>query len=73
MNVNWFICWRLYKAHKDHSVVKHTLQINLDAVNNWYAVNNMSLNSAKTKYMILTTPYKHRVLENENDKSCFKH
>ena len=53
----------LYKAHEDHSVVKHTLQTNLDAVNNWCAINNMSLNPAKTQYMILTTPYKHRVLE----------
>ena len=27
----------------------------------------MSLNSAKTQYMILATPYKHRVLENKDD------
>ena len=57
----------LYKAHKDHTVVQQTLQTNLDVVNNWCAINNMPLNSAKTKYMILATPYKHRVLENKND------
>ena len=51
----------LYKAHKYHSVVKHTLQTNLDTVNKWCAINNLPLNSAKTKYMILATPYKHRV------------
>ena len=53
----------LYKAHEDHSVVKETLQTNLDVVNNWCAINNMLLNPAKTKCMVLATPYKHRVLE----------
>ena len=47
----------LYKAHKEHTVVQQTLQTNL---NNWCAINNMPLNSAKTKYMILATPYKHK-------------
>jgi len=50
----------LYKAHKDHSVVQQTLQTNLDTVNNWCTINNMSLNPAKTKCMVLATPYKHQ-------------
>ena len=52
---------------EDHTVVQQTLQTNLDTVNNWCTINNMPLNPAKTKCMILATPYKHRVLENKND------
>ena len=54
----------LYEMNKQPCVVQRNLQINLNKLQDWCNLNNMSLNPNKTKCMMIATSYRHK-----NDKS----